>query len=120
MPTTVGLRRVSTRTMRPDRRPSRPGGAAATGRLLVDKDQVALHGAADLVGGDEDVLACPVTGLVTGWGPDEAEAIAGEVKSAAHQAIATGARVFGFRTSFGLRGPDRLRDSPRLLHTQEV
>ena len=47
MPTTVGLRRSRTRTMRPWR------AAIGFGRIELDQHLVALHGAVDLVGRNE-------------------------------------------------------------------
>ncbi len=95
MPTTVGLRRVRMRTMRPERRglpsaPGRPGG-------FVDEDLVALHGAVELVGGDEEVV---VTAGAGGVGADEAEAVAVEVELAGDEVVAGRA----LRASPGLRG----------------
>ena len=59
---------------------------AAAGRL-VDEDFVALHGAVELVGRDEEV----VVAVGAAVGADEAEAVAVEVEAAGDEAVAGGA-----------------------------
>ena len=79
VPTTVGLRRSTTRAMRPKRRPSARGGASFHQHL------VALHGPVDFVGRNEDVV---VTLRLAGIRAHETIAVAMKVKAPREEVVA--------------------------------
>ena len=66
--------------------------AVGFGRIDIDQDLIALHGAADLIGRDENIFnfRCPLTAGTSGSaiGPHEAVAVAVQIEATGQQIVA--------------------------------
>ena len=81
---------------------------------FVDEDLIALHGAVDFVGGDENIVGFTVAGLSVR--ADEAEAVTVEVETSGDEAVAAGTLAWfsRFVCARGLGGR-RCGDGPTLF-----